>query len=102
MALGGQPQTLLDQKNLLTKVVGYALLVEIISLPNGLTFIEVAIARLVEQRVFTLFEAGSNPVIALNFFNFSNGRNSCFVNPSQVAKFRASVVLNYSCYVLLG
>ena len=30
------------------------------------------------------------------------GRNSCFVNPSQIAKFRASVVLNYSCYVLLG
>ena len=35
-------------------------------------------------------------------YNFSNGRNSCFVNQSQVAKFRASVVLNYSCYVLLG
>ena len=30
--------------------------------------IEVAIARLVEQRVSTLCEAGSNPVIALKFF----------------------------------
>ena len=48
-------------------------------------FIEVAIAWLVEQRVSTLCEAGLNPVIALKFFNFSNGRNFCFVNPSQVA-----------------
>ena len=30
--------------------------------------IEVAIARLVEQRVSTLCEAGLNPVIALKFF----------------------------------
>ena len=33
-----------------------------------LQLIEVAIARLVEQRVSTLCEAGSNPVIALKFF----------------------------------
>ena len=34
----------------------------------NVNFIEVAIARLVEQRVSTLCEAGSNPVIALKFF----------------------------------
>ena len=39
-------------------------------IPNAIRYavIEVAIARLVEQRVSTLCEAGSNPVIALKFF----------------------------------
>ena len=38
------------------------------SLHIAQSIIEVAIARLVEQRVSTLCEAGSNPVIALKFF----------------------------------
>ena len=75
---------------------------EFLTLANNM---EVVIAWLVEQRVSTLCEAGSNPVIALNFFT----EVLCIISvmeeiPASLThpKFRASVVLNYSCYVVLG
>merc|ERR1739842_269644 len=75
-------------------------------------FIEVAIAPLVEQRVSTLCEAGSNPVIALKFFT----EVLCIISvmeeiPASLTKPSSAhqctpVVLNYSCcgvaVVMLG